>query len=192
MNGNSAKVELRRRFRAARRALDPAARAAATSASLETIQEFITRRHPPALASYAAAGGELDLDQLHQQRWQRGEPVWLPRVRGDDLTWHPLTSSQALVSGAFGIREPSTEVPAMALPAGTLVLVPGVAFATNGHRLGQGRGYYDRALAGRDIISIGVGFACQRCDFLPIESHDLRLDGLILDGEWLRTPTLAP
>lgn len=192
MSGNSAKVELRRRFRAARRALDPAARAAATSASLDALQEFIARRHPPALASYAAAGGELDLDQLHQQRWRRGEVVWLPRVRGDDLTWHPLTSPQALVSGAFGIREPGAEVPAMALPAGTLVLVPGVAFATNGHRLGQGRGYYDRALAGQQVISVGIGFACQRCDHLPIESHDLRLDGLILDGEWLRTPTLAP
>lgn len=192
MSGTSAKVELRRRFRAARRALDPVARAAAAAAACKTIEAFIARLRPPALASYAAAGGELDLDQLHQYRWQRGEVVWLPRVRGDDLTWHPLTSAQSLIVGAFGIREPSAEVPAASLPSGTLVLVPGVAFATNGHRLGQGRGYYDRALAGQRVISIGVGFACQRCDFLPIESHDRRLDGLILDGEWLRTPTLAP
>ncbi len=191
MSGLGTKDELRRRFRAARRALDPAARAIATNETDRAIGALIARLRPPAVASYAAAGAELDLDALHQRRWQRGDMVWLPRAQGDDLTWHPLASANALVSGAFGIREPRADVPAAPLPAGTLVLVPGVAFAINGHRLGQGRGFYDRALVGLRVVTIGVGFACQRCDALPIESHDRRLDGLILDGELVRDPTLA-
>lgn len=184
----STKDELRRRFRAARRALDAATRAAATAAACTTIETLITKLHPPALASYAAAGGELDLDALHQRRWRHGEVVWLPRVHGDGLTWHALNSADGLVPGAFGIREPRADVPAAPLPAGTLILVPGVAFAADGHRLGQGRGYYDRTLASLNAVSIGVGFACQRCDDQPHEAHDHCLDGVLLDGELLRAP----
>lgn len=197
MNGSgnqdevSRKDELRRRFRAARRALDSATRATATAAAGAAVDSLITRLHPPALASYAAAGGELALDELHQRRWQRGDVVWLPRVQGDDLTWHPLTSPDALTIGAFGIREPRADMPAAPLPTNTLVLIPGVAFAANGHRLGQGRGFYDRALAGLRVISVGIGFACQRCDDLPHDTHDHRLDGVILDDDLLRDP-LAP
>ena len=191
MSGSGTKDDLRSRFRAARRALDPAVRAAATNAADLAIEALIARLRPPAVASYAAAGAELDLGALHERRWQHGDVVWLPRVQGDDLTWHSLTSAEVLVSGAFGIREPRADVPAAPLPAGTLVLVPGLAFAVDGHRLGQGRGFYDRALANLSVVTVGVGFACQRCDELPREVHDHRLDGVLLDGELLRDP-LAP
>lgn len=191
MSGAATKEELRRRFRAARRALDPATRAAATAAACAALDALIARLRPPALASYAALGGELDLDALHRRRWADGATVWLPRVHGETLTWHELGSAAGLEDGAFGIREPGDAVPAGVLPPGALVLVPGVAFAADGHRLGQGRGFYDRALAGLRAISVGVGFACQRCDGLPHEAHDHPLDGVLLDGELLRAP-LAP
>ena len=66
-----------------------------------------------------------------------------------------------------------------------MVLVPGIAFAADGHRLGQGQGFYDRALAQHRGPAIGIGFSCQRDDDLPREEHDRRLDGVILGGDVL-------
>ena len=73
------------------------------------------------------------------------------------------------------------DAPRAALP--DVVIVPGVAFTTDGHRLGQGGGWYDRFLPGvrDDCTTVGVGFAPQLVDTLPIEPHDARLDIVVTD-----------
>jgi 5-formyltetrahydrofolate cyclo-ligase len=64
-----------------------------------------------------------------------------------------------------------------------LVLVPGLAFSRDGHRLGRGGGFYDRLLAGRarDAVKVGVCFALQLHDSIPREAHDVVLDAVISD-----------
>jgi len=134
---------------------------------------------------------ELDLDALHRLYWQAGQPVHLPRVAAPGrLTWHAVTASDQLVPGAYGIREPDpASLPAMELPGGAIVLVPGVAFTRDGRRLGQGGGFYDRLLAARpDLRPVGVGFACQLLAELPSEAHDRPLCGLVIAGEVVLAP----
>ena len=65
-----------------------------------------------------------------------------------------------------------------------VVIVPGVAFAPDGARLGQGGGWYDRFLASvrPDCTSIGVGFDPQVVDALPTEPHDIRLHGIVTES----------
>ena len=65
-----------------------------------------------------------------------------------------------------------------------VVIVPGVAFTSAGHRLGQGGGWYDRFLADvrPDCLTIGVGFAEQIVDTIPTEAHDVTLDRVITDA----------
>jgi 5-formyltetrahydrofolate cyclo-ligase len=65
-----------------------------------------------------------------------------------------------------------------------VVIVPGVAFAPDGARLGQGGGWYDRFLASvrPDCTSIGVGFDPQVVDVLPTEPHDIRLDNVVTES----------
>jgi 5-formyltetrahydrofolate cyclo-ligase len=68
-----------------------------------------------------------------------------------------------------------------------VIVVPGVAFTADGHRLGQGGGWYDRFLARvRDeCVTIGVGFAPQLVERLPVEPHDVALDVVVTDmGVW--------
>jgi 5-formyltetrahydrofolate cyclo-ligase len=64
-----------------------------------------------------------------------------------------------------------------------VVVVPGIAFATDGHRLGQGGGWYDRFLAAvrDDCVTIGVAFAPQIVTELPVEPHDVVLDVVVTD-----------
>ena len=64
-----------------------------------------------------------------------------------------------------------------------VVIVPGLAFTATGDRLGQGGGWYDRFLSEvrPDCVSIGVCFAEQLVDALPIESHDVVMDHVVTD-----------
>jgi 5-formyltetrahydrofolate cyclo-ligase len=64
-----------------------------------------------------------------------------------------------------------------------LIVVPGLAFTAGGHRLGQGGGWYDRFLSERraDCTTIGVCFACQIVDHLPMDEHDVVLDAVVTD-----------
>ena len=65
-----------------------------------------------------------------------------------------------------------------------LVLVPGLAFSRAGHRLGRGGGFYDRLLAGRakNARKLGICFASQLLESVPIEEHDAVLDAVISDA----------
>jgi 5-formyltetrahydrofolate cyclo-ligase len=64
-----------------------------------------------------------------------------------------------------------------------MVVVPGLAFTVDGHRLGQGGGWYDRFLPRRraDCTTIGVCFAPQLVDNLPTDEHDVTLDAIVTD-----------
>jgi 5-formyltetrahydrofolate cyclo-ligase len=65
-----------------------------------------------------------------------------------------------------------------------VVIVPGVAFAPDGARLGQGGGWYDRFLVSvrPGCVSIGVGFDAQVVDVLPTEPHDMPLDSIVTES----------
>lgn len=67
-----------------------------------------------------------------------------------------------------------------------VVVVPGLAFTATGDRLGQGGGWYDRFLAASAATSIGVCFAEQVVEALPVESHDVTMDHVVTDRGALR------
>ena len=181
------KQTLRRRMRADRTALSEIHRQAETTACNQAVITYLKKINATTVASYLAAGSEINLDQVHQYCWQLGQAVYLPRVIGlGTLSWHATKPPLRLVHGAYGISEPDTaHHPPLTLPPDAVVLVPGIAFAADGHRLGQGQGFYDRALAQHRGPAIGIGFSCQRDDDLPREEHDRRLDGVILGGDVL-------
>ncbi len=183
MNKDGLRSDLRR----ARRALTPAERQAETAAIVATLISLLDGP----FASYAAVGGEVDLAGLHQELWDHGRTIFLPRVvEAGRLAWALVGGSEDLVAGSFGIPEPDAQrTTAIELPPGCRVLVPGVGFDLQGYRLGQGGGYYDRLLAQRpDLCTIGVGFACQLVAEIPREPHDQPVRGLVIAGRVVRDP----
>jgi 5-formyltetrahydrofolate cyclo-ligase len=178
---------LRQHMRTERAALSEPQRHAETAACNAAIIAYLKKYPTAAVASYLAAGTELALHAVHQHCWQTSQALYLPRVVGPGtLSWHAVQPPLNLIRGAYGISEPDpTQHPSSTLPPQAIVLVPGLAFAAHGHRLGQGQGFYDRALAKHRGTTIGIGFSCQRCDELPHTDHDRRLDGVILGGDVL-------
>ncbi|WP_439533966.1 5-formyltetrahydrofolate cyclo-ligase [Polymorphobacter sp.] len=130
------------------------------------------------VASYAAQGDEID------PRWAESilGSLALPRIAGDDLQFH-VAPHQRLIAGPLGILQPPVDAPEI---SPRLLLVPVLAVARDGARLGQGGGYYDRTLARLraqgPVIAIAMAFDVQIAEALPLEPHDERMD-------WIATPT---
>ena len=62
----------------------------------------------------------------------------------------------------------------------SIALVPGIGFDLQGHRLGYGKGFYDKLLKDTLFLKWGLGFHEQLVEKLPIETHDVKLDAVYL------------
>jgi 5-formyltetrahydrofolate cyclo-ligase len=82
-----------------------------------------------------------------------------------------------MVTSRFGVREP--QGPAVDESLIDLVVVPGLAFTPAGARLGYGGGFYDRFLPLVSAPHVGVCFAEQVLDDLPVEPHDIRVQHVV-------------
>ena len=132
------------------------------------------------VALYAALVEEVDL--LALVAWDPGRRWVFPLVSGEDLVFHEVRNvGEDLASGACGIREPSTALPRVPIPAIDVFLCPGLAFDPNGGRLGRGRGYYDRALASArpDALKLGICHPIQCVADTYREAHDVAMDEVI-------------
>lgn len=116
------------------------------------------------------------------RRWKSEKTFLLPAIRQNKLEVRPYVGDQNLSSGELGILE-SSAPPYASLSEIDLALIPGVAFDIAGHRLGYGKGYYDRFLSHpelRNLLRIGVCFDFQCVDAVPVEIHDVALHRIII------------
>lgn len=98
---------------------------------------------------------------------------------GNDLELRRYTGPADLTVGAFGIEEPTGE-PFTHYDEIDLAVIPGVAFDAKGHRLGRGRGYYDRLLPRLTAArKLGICFPFQLVDEVPAEPLDIDMDEVI-------------
>jgi len=112
--------------------------------------------------------------------WDAASGEYVFKVLGD------LKSD--LVPGRYGIPEPAEHCPPAALNSLDLILVPGVAFDMQGHRLGRGKGHYDRTLTKLHGIRCGVAYEAQLVDEIPTEPHDERLNCILTPTRWIPIP----
>jgi len=133
------------------------------------------------MAGYLAKAGEPNIDAWLVDLNSAGATIYLPRVQGSDLMWVNTRSIDDLPTGAFGVREPLGDG-SPTLPHVDAIVMPALAVDRRGHRLGQGGGYYDRALAYttafRDGGPLRVAVINEE-EFLtevPHEEHDVRVD----------------
>ena len=113
-------------------------------------------------------------------RWCVEKEIVLPTVVGDDLELHRYTGPDCLSLGSYGILEPSGEL-FTDFDRITLAIIPGMAFDCMGHRLGRGKGYYDRLLPRLShAYKLGLCFPFQILDEeIPHEPHDFLMDAVL-------------
>ena len=125
------------------------------------------------VAGFWPLAGEIDVRPLLFALHGRGHVIVLPATppRGQALGFRLWRPGDALVAERFGTVRPTG---AERVP--DFLLVPLLAFDRRGGRLGYGGGYYDRTLAGLPGAGrLGVAFAAQQVDAVPVGPHDIRL-----------------
>jgi 5-formyltetrahydrofolate cyclo-ligase len=114
----------------------------------------------------------------------------VPRADARDRQLHLHRYPCELVTLAFGLRQPRRGAPE--LPPTQIdrtldaVIVLGLGFDRRGFRLGYGSGYFDRFLAGRELLTIGLAFDEQLVDRLPVEAHDVPMRLVVTPSELVR------
>jgi 5-formyltetrahydrofolate cyclo-ligase len=106
------------------------------------------------------------------------------------LTLCHLEKWEDLQPGHFGILElPKNKHIEINHEQIDLIIVPGIAFDENGHRIGYGKGYYDSLLKDLKQTSIGMAYECQILKSIPHEPHDQPVQ-MILTEKRLITPQI--
>lgn len=127
---------------------------------------------------YHSLPDEVDTKRLIAQALEQGKRVLLPVVVGDDLELRE-TKGNDLHTGAFNIQEPTGEA-FKDFDVIDLAIIPGVAFTSDGKRLGRGRGYYDRLLVRlTHTPRWGLCWPFQIVESLPTEAHDITMSRVI-------------
>jgi len=138
------------------------------------------------IAGYSPIKSELDPFPLMRALAEKGAALALPVIiaRNQALIFRAWQPEEGLVRGQYGIFEPSSDASDV---DPDVVLVPLAAFDRAGHRIGYGRGYYDRTLqnlrAMKKITVIGLAFAVQEIDIVPRLPHDEQLDCVLTERE---------
>ena len=116
----------------------------------------------------------------------KNKTVIVPKVVNNEIEPSIIIDFDNLISsGKFGILEP-IEAMKIAYKNIDLVLVPGIAFDIEGHRIGYGFGYYDKFLKKvPKAVKIGLCFDFQVVDKVPREEHDVPVDLIVTDKEVL-------
>ena len=129
---------------------------------------------------YYSLPDEVDTHAFLDELRSADKIVLLPRVVDEGtMVLHRYTGRADLSEGAFGIMEPVGE-PFTDYAAIDVAVIPGMAFDADGHRLGRGRGYYDRFLSSVPYIyKIGVCFDFQKVEAVPVEATDVSVDVVV-------------
>jgi len=187
-----AKADIRRRLLARRRGLPQADVSRASKALCPRLASLPEVVAAPVLAFYVAFAGEIDLKEFFLTSKRQGKEILLPRYCVAAGCYEMVTVQDIETDtrpAHYGIREPLPEL--AALPdrernrPQVVWLVPGVAFAPQGERLGHGGGYYDRLLSSAQGLKIGICHDWQILPELPCTERDVRMDMVISDRRLL-------
>jgi 5-formyltetrahydrofolate cyclo-ligase len=130
---------------------------------------------------------EMEVNTVPIITWllEHGNPVIVPIIVKEDVSLRLsyLRDMAALVPSTFGVPEPiGSEIPARGEDVDT-ILLPMLGFDRTGARIGYGAGYYDRFLEKFPALRrIGIAFACQEMDSLPLDPTDVRMDHIITEN----------
>jgi len=133
---------------------------------------------------YMSFSSEVMTSHLLQSLLSMGKKVYVPVVDGAVLRHALVESTTQWKNDKFGIPTPcadtiSTEE--LLFNERDCIIIPMVGFDANRTRLGYGKGYYDRFLAGKCGVNIGLAFSCQQCDAIPADMHDIPMHVIVTE-----------
>ena len=174
------KAELRKKILQEMKALSQEQKRAMDRALTERFLHHPFYQEAKNIATYLSFPHEFQTQELIEQALKDGKKVLIPKTypkgRMEFVVYHP----QQLAKTSFGLLEPQGDLEVVEPSQIDLIHVPGLAFTTEGYRIGYGGGYYDRYLehfAGHTMSTI---YPCQVQEFNS-ENHDIPVQEVLID-----------
>jgi 5-formyltetrahydrofolate cyclo-ligase len=179
------KKQTRQRLRQILASIEPDQLAKRSQQACDELCKQKEFRKAEVLMVFLSLPKEIDTTPLVLRAWQERKRVLAPKVSWEQRRMLPIeieSLSQNLATTQMGIREPVNGQP---FPVANidLVIVPGLGFDPFGHRLGRGRGFYDRFLGQPDFkgTRCAIAFEEQFVDMIPTGPYDVPVDMLVTD-----------
>ena len=177
------KNEIRRMIKEQKEKMDEASIDMKSDLIIDRLIETNIYKNSKSLLCYVSYNQEVNTYRLIDEALRDGKKVYVPKVieKGTMEFFNINNINEDLVSGYKGILEPKEYLEKF-LEKEALVIMPGLAFDVNKHRIGYGGGYYDRYLMKSDgFYKIAVCFDFQLLESISYEQHDLMPDMIITE-----------
>lgn len=184
--------EFRTMMNERRKALSETERDAASNAITQRILDLKQWKTAETVALYLSFGSEVSTERLIREALTEGKTVVIPVCQSDyKLLFSRYTPETPLVTTSMGLDEIApTAIDPVEANTIDFCLVPGLAFDTQGHRIGYGAGYYDRFLPtlSKDCFIIACAFDAQvyHEGILPQNETDYPLGYLVTEKNLYR------
>ena len=170
------KKELRRSIRERKRAMTEEQIVTASEKLGQLFAATEAYRNAKTIYGYLPYNQEVRTVPMLQRAIDDGKKVAVPKVFGDEMKFIYLDDLTAVEKGYAGIPEPVADGP-VADDKEALVLMPGLAFDSQGHRIGYGGGFYDKFLASEPAHpTVALCYAFQMLPRLETEEFDIPVD----------------
>jgi 5-formyltetrahydrofolate cyclo-ligase len=173
------KAELRQTLLTQRRRLS---KAYVQEASAQLCKQLLTHKflkECQRVVAYSAIDNELDLSEFIKNIDTAKHGVYYPKYIENHYQFVLINSNSRWINGHFRVAEPQHNAPLLSdedrLSESTLWLVPGIGFNADKHRLGYGKGIYDRALEGTDGPKLGCCYEFQHNILFQSDPHDVAM-----------------
>ena len=166
------KAELRKQVLQEMKTLSQEQKQAMDRALTERFLKHPFYQEAKTIATYLSFPHEFQTQELIEQALKDGKKVLIPKTYPKGRMEFVVYDPQQLVKTSFGLLEPQGDLEVVEPSQIDLIHVPGLAFTTEGYRIGYGGGYYDRYLehfAGHTMSTI---YPCQVQEF-NFENHDI-------------------
>lgn len=170
------KKELRKAIRERKRAMTEAEIVAASRRLGELFLNCEQYRCAKTIYGYLPYNQEVRTVPMLEQAIRDGKRVAVPKCYGDEMKFIYMDDLSKVEKGYANIPEPIADDPVAEDPT-ALVLMPGLAFTTDGKRMGYGGGFYDKFLAAEpNHPTVALCYAFQMVEDLPTEEYDIPVD----------------
>lgn len=182
---------------------DKSAKSAKDKKIIENLLKLPEIKKAGSILFYLPIHGEVDLAPLLEKSPRRPEhsaapfvpnkKFILPRVKDENtLHLYYVNDLTEVEKGSFSIREPKLHLKRATTKDIEAALIPGVVFAQNGHRIGYGKGFYDRLLKKVKAPKIGIAYEFQIIENIPGEPHDAPMDIIVTEKRVIRIAPQNP
>ena len=176
------KIQKRRQLLLARREIPSEIRRKAAEQMHRFFQATMTYQNAGQILFYAEKNDEIPVTPLFSKAHAEGKICLFPRcISSVEMKFYLVSSLDQLREGTFHIREPEPFFPEHCAYYNDICIVPALAFDRTGHRIGYGKGYYDRFLSGFHGVTVGFCYTDFVENHLPVNQYDVAVDILITE-----------